>query len=347
MHGAPRRILWAIAPILALSVALASPASAAPTVSHVTLQSRQIYTSSGVTLHAGDSVTIHAAGRIRFGGGKIRNMTPQGIPWGPKCDAIARNEPRHNPWPKKGVSCWSLIARIGTGTPFEIGPAKTFRAAESGVLLLGLNDNFVDDNTGQWNATIAVTSATAPTTPATSTAAKKSSSGLVIVIVAIVVVALLALLLWRRRNAKRRRAESPPPGGADPVLADASVALLAESGSEAPAAAVAVLTAPPETDSIDVNIFEVEFSNGLTLRVGYNHFPEGTELQWRVSQNRVTAATGSFVAKGGGSTNHLETVPLGVKLEGRQTMPDGADVQFDWSINGVPFRYSVRRDPNC
>jgi len=125
------------------------------------------------------------------------------------------------------------------------------------------------------------------------------------------------------------------------------VALLAESGSEAPAAAVAVLTAPPETDSIDVNIFEVEFSNGLTLRVGYNHFPEGTELQWRVSQNRVTAATGSFVAKGGGSTNHLETVPLGVKLEGRQTMPDGADVQFDWSINGVPFRYSVRRDPNC
>ena len=58
-------------------------------------------------------------------------------------------------------------------------------------------------------------------------------------------------------------------------------------------------------------------------------------------------ATGEFVTKGGGSTNHEESVPLGVKLEGRATNPDGADVQFDWSINGVPFRYSVRRDPNC
>ena len=59
----------------------------------------------------------------------------------------------------------------------------------------------------------------------------------------------------------------------------------------------------------------------------------------------MPVATGEFVTKGGGSTNHDETVPLGVKLEGRATNPDGADVQFDWSINGVPFRYSVRRDP--
>ena len=105
--------------------------------------------------------------------------------------------------------------------------------------------------------------------------------------------------------------------------------------------------AAPLPESIDVNIFEVEFSNGLTLRVGYNHFPEGTDLRWKVTQNRIPVATGRFVAKGGGSTNHFETVPLGVKLEGRDTQPDGADVQFDWTINDVPFRYSVRRDPNC
>jgi hypothetical protein len=40
-------------------------------------------------------------------------------------------------------------------------------------------------------------------------------------------------------------------------------------------------------------------------------------------------------------------MPLGIKLTGRDSEPDGADVQFDWNINGVPFRYSVRRDPNC
>jgi hypothetical protein len=64
-------------------------------------------------------------------------------------------------------------------------------------------------------------------------------------------------------------------------------------------------------------------------------------------QSNKPVAVGSFVAVGGGSTNHFETMPLGVKLTGRDTEPDGADVQFDWNINGVPFRYSVRRDPNC
>ena len=83
------------------------------------------------------------------------------------------------------------------------------------------------------------------------------------------------------------------------------------------------------------------------MRVGYNHFPEGVDLRWQVTQNRIPVAVGSFRTQGGGSTNHFETITLGVKLEGRDTQPDGADVQFDWTINDVPFRYSVRRDPNC
>jgi hypothetical protein len=340
------------ASLLALCVAVASPVSAASSavVSHVTLESDQIYTNTGITLHVGDSVTIEATGQIRFGGGKIQAVSPKGIAWGKKCDAIASTEPRANPWPKNGVSCWSLIARVGTGNPFEVGPARSFRAARAGVLDLGLNDNFVDDNTGHWEATISVTAASAAPTPvAGATPAKKSSNGLVLVLVGVAVLALLAVLFWLWRRSKRGGgAESAPGMGVpvDPALSAASAPLLAESGA-APAAAVAVLSAPPETDSIDVNIFEVEFSNGLTLRVGYNHFPEGTELRWQVTQNRISAAAGSFVTQGGGSTNHVETIPLGVKLEGRQTMPDGADVQFDWAINGVPFRYSVRRDPNC
>jgi hypothetical protein len=112
-------------------------------------------------------------------------------------------------------------------------------------------------------------------------------------------------------------------------------------------AAPGILIAPPDPESIDVNIFEVEFLNGLQLRIGYNHFPDGTPVNWRVLQSGKPVAVGSFVAQGGGSTNHFETANLGVKLEGRDAHPDGADVQFDWSINGVPFRYSVRRDPNC
>jgi len=36
------------------------------------------------------------------------------------------------------------------------------------------------------------------------------------------------------------------------------------------------------------------------------------------------------------------TLPLGVHLE---PAPAAVDVQFTWAIGGVPFRYSVRRDP--
>ena len=39
---------------------------------------------------------------------------------------------------------------------------------------------------------------------------------------------------------------------------------------------------------------------------------------------------------------HYVTLPLGVHLE---PAPAAVDVQFTWSIGGVPFRYSVRRDP--
>jgi len=343
-----------VASILALSVAAAAPASAAPTVSQLTLHSRQQYTSSGMTLRVGDSVTIRASGTIRFGGGKIQSVAPPGIPAGPQCDAIRQSEPRRNHFPALGESCWSLIGRIGTGKPFEVGSEKSFRAPHAGLLWLGLNDNFVDDNTGSWQATISVTAAptTATTagTPTTPTA-KKSSNTVVFVLIGVGALALLLILAWARRRTKRRgKAETDPVVAAsdEPAFAEAGAPLLAESASGlAAASAVAVASAPPETDSIDVNIFEVEFSNGLTLRVGYNHFPEGTELKWRVSQNRLPAAAGSFIAQGGGSTNHVQTIPLGVKLEGRETHPDGADVQFDWSVNGVPFRYSVRRDTNC
>jgi len=354
------RALWTVAAVLAATAAVASPAFAAParraapsppTVLHIALQSRQVYTSTGVTLRAGDSVSISASGQIRFGGGKIAAMTPPGIPRGPECDAIARSQPRANPWPAPKEACWSLIAKVGAGVPIEVGEAKSFRAANPGLLRLGLNDNFVDDNTGRWLAIVSVTRGpTTPTSPGTaSTGATKTSDTLVFVLIGLAVLLLLLALAWSRQRTKKRRAAaelSTATEPADPALVEAFAPLLAESGAEAMVAAAPV-SAPPETDSIDVNIFEVEFSNGLTLRVGYNHFPEGTELRWRVTQNRFQAASGSFVAKGGGSTSHVETVPLGVKLEGRQTQPDGADVQFDWSINGVPFRYSVRRDTNC
>jgi hypothetical protein len=92
----------------------------------------------------------------------------------------------------------------------------------------------------------------------------------------------------------------------------------------------------------DTNIFEVEFSDRSSLRVGYNYFPEGTIVYWRIAQHAIPAGAGEFVTDGGGNAYHFVTLPLGVELEAD---PEGADVHFAWAIGGVPFQYSVRRDP--
>jgi hypothetical protein len=369
MGAAPRRrqrtglAVVSIA-LLALGVVLAFPAAATSrgtaetgpaSVSQVVLENQHTWTPTKIILKTGDSVTVTASGLMHFGGGKIRNMAPPGIAFGPKCDAINRTQPRRSGFPAKGLSCWSLIARVSrAGNPIEVGNATTFRAPNPGELWLGLNDNYVSDNTGQWKATVRVSgAATTPgyTTPATPK--KSSNTGIFVLVGVAVLVVLLLLLLFSRLAARRRRHEAADLASEAAELPEPAVAAVAGSAAglapllvDEPPVALTPFAAP-EPESIDVNIFEVEFSNGLTMRVGYNHFPEGTELRWRINQNQVEAARGSFVTKGGGSTNHVETITLGVKLIGRELQPDGADVQFDWAVNGVPFGYSVRRDPNC
>ena len=60
-----------------------------------------------------------------------------------------------------------------------------------------------------------------------------------------------------------------------------------------------------------MNIFEVEFPDFASLRVGYSYFPEGTAVRWLVRQGATTAATGEFVTSGGGGANHFVTIVLG------------------------------------
>ena len=156
----------------------------------------------------------------------------------------------------------------------------------------------------------------------------------------------------RVRRAHRRDTGAPPVAASDrrQLAVVGAPAAGPAGGAVAPVMPLPVV-APDAVPSAndrhtDPKIFEIEFSNGLTLRVGYKGFPEGCVLEWKVTQSRSVAATGYFVTKGG-DVEHFQTIPLGLKLEGRSAVPDGADAQFDWKIDGAPFRYSVRRDPNC
>lgn len=49
--------------------------------------------------------------------------------------------------------CWSLIARIGNGSPFEVG-TSTQVVTTAGELYLGVNDNNFSDNSGSWTVRI-------------------------------------------------------------------------------------------------------------------------------------------------------------------------------------------------
>jgi parallel beta-helix repeat protein len=142
---------------LVLGIALMSPSLAENTPpGTVLVGSRELFTDTGIKVHAGQKVTITASGTVRFGGGKIRQLSPAGMSWGGVCTSINHGIDRGKPWPAPGVPCWSLIARIGSGHAFGIGAKRSFHAGRSGELFLGNNDNVPSDNSGWWTARVAV-----------------------------------------------------------------------------------------------------------------------------------------------------------------------------------------------
>jgi hypothetical protein len=342
--------LW----MMLVPVTAASAATKPPTITRIKVSARQVWTSTGILLRKGDTLTIGASGLIHFGASPINKLTPAGIPRGQTCDSINKRKGGTTVWPAPQLDCWSLIGRIGNNPPFAIGKSKTIKATAKGLLSLGVNDNYLPDNTGSWSATVIVTAAPP----------KSSNVKLFVLVGGVVLAALLivAALIVRRRTARKpvprnpsrpRDARKPrdPRKPREPKAPGQSKAPKPEDVTAAAVAAAGIAGAnlrpggaPPVDDSefTEVNIFEVEFSDRASLRVGYNYFPEGTVVNWRVAQRARHAASGEFVTNGGGNTYHFVTIPLGVELEPN---PDGADVSFTWAIGSVPFHYSVRREP--
>jgi Ca2+-binding EF-hand superfamily protein len=99
---------------------------------------------TGINVRVGDMVSINANGQIRVArdGGL---MTAAGIESG-------RTEGATMPNARVG----GLVARFGNSPPVFIGESRTFRAPRAGRLYLGVNDNYFDDNTGQFDVTVDV-----------------------------------------------------------------------------------------------------------------------------------------------------------------------------------------------
>ena len=131
-------------------------ANASGTCDTVTVQARPtpppgvggtdtLWQSTGITLTAGQSVTITATG----------TWTNGGVPY--TAAGHASTTVTGTNCPLSGAPLMALVGRIGTsGTPFVVGPSHTFTAAGTGVLYLApqINWYMTWDNSGSLSVTI-------------------------------------------------------------------------------------------------------------------------------------------------------------------------------------------------
>jgi hypothetical protein len=345
------RATWFLAGVVAAAIGVAAPASGqtTPNVAAVRVPVTAAFTNSGLTVKTGDKITIKAAGKIQFqgGGAKTKRTTgPEGIPVSDQCRRIA-SQVSKAPFPEPQFACYSLIGKVGaTGKPFEVGAKKTFTVPATGILYLGINDNYVGDNTGTWYAAVSGATGKGNVLAPPKTSPKTRSSLMPIILMVggvLLAVLLIAWVVSRRRKpaakpvaaAPKKKPLSKPKPNTAPETAAAAAAAAALRRTEEERAA----TAPIDPDSADVNIFKVELLDPTSFQVGYNFFPEGTAVHWRVADNGAALATGEFVTEGGGSRQHYETVPLGTTIAD----PREVEVSFTWAIREVPFSYAVRR----
>jgi len=103
---------------------------------------------TGIDLRVNDVIEISATGQIFYAGGNDQFAGPNGAKGRPATPAA--------PIPYNDIG--ALIGKIGNSAPFEVGASLTnFRATTTGRLMLRVNDDRMDDNRGQFRATVTVT----------------------------------------------------------------------------------------------------------------------------------------------------------------------------------------------
>jgi hypothetical protein len=109
----------------------------------IVIRADQAWTNTGIQLRAGDLFRVDADGFINWG--PNRSDDPNGEPGSP----YNANRPLPN---RAGGA---LIGRIGNGEPFFIGSGmQSFRAGSTGTLYLGVNDDYLRDNSGSFRVMI-------------------------------------------------------------------------------------------------------------------------------------------------------------------------------------------------
>lgn len=110
----------------------------------VMVDARRPWTDTGIDVRNGQDVAFTATGEVRWGPGR-------------RDDAGGENDSPHNAArPMPGRNAAALIGKIGpNGDPFVIGDVReALRLRGSGRLFLGINDDYLQDNSGSFRVEI-------------------------------------------------------------------------------------------------------------------------------------------------------------------------------------------------
>lgn len=140
--------------VLVLSFALVAAAACGSGESSdpvpVVVPGTDAWTDTGIDLSIDDMVSIEAEGAVTPKAGTEPLVGPDGVP-----DRPSARE--YNVEGLEEANHASLIGRIGeAGAPFLVGSELSTTADTEGPLFLGINDNGVRNNAGEFTATVTV-----------------------------------------------------------------------------------------------------------------------------------------------------------------------------------------------
>jgi hypothetical protein len=111
----------------------------------VLVKATERWTNTGLYVREGDMLRIDSSGTVQLSSDPADNGGPGGV-------ASGRRAPSA---PLASRVAGALIARVGESAPLFVGNERTFRAPTSGQLYLGVNDDHLADNRGEFHVRVA------------------------------------------------------------------------------------------------------------------------------------------------------------------------------------------------
>lgn len=112
----------------------------------VIVQGKRPWTNTGIQIKKGDVISFEATGEVEWATGK--KVGPEG-----SLSKIRARFPGR-PYPSPNIGAGGLVGRVGQGSAFVVGKSARVTADRTGVLYLGINDNFFTKNSGQFSVSI-------------------------------------------------------------------------------------------------------------------------------------------------------------------------------------------------